>query len=89
MVLIPRSIGLSILKLGEIEVSLQTSRLLTTTTKKLHRNKGQADKAYYEKYVTKSAEEPNTSMYLAYFLWGSFTLTCVIALVVILVDASY
>ena len=69
------------------EVMAKTSE--AAKAKKLHRNKEQADKAYYEKYVTKSAETPNTPLYVQYLLWGSFTLTCLFVLVVIIVDASY
>ena len=69
------------------EVMAKTSEV--AKAKKLHRNKESADKAYYEKYVTKSAEKPNTPLYVQYLLWGSFTLTCLFVLVVIIVDASY
>jgi len=66
------------------EVMAKTSE--AAKAKKLHRNKEQADKAYYEKYVTKSAEEPTTSLYFYYLMWGSFTVICFMALVIILVD---
>ena len=56
-------------------------------SRKSELEKERRDKEYYEKYVVTSAKEPNRSLFLQYFLWGSFTLACFIVLL-LLFDAN-
>ena len=57
-------------------------------SRKAELEKERRDKDYYEKYVVTSAKEPNRSLFLQYFLWGSFTLACFIVLLYLLFDAN-
>jgi len=57
-------------------------------SRKSELEKERRDKDYYEKYVVTSAKEPNRSLFLQYFSWGSFTLACFIVLLYLLFDAN-